>query len=205
VVLSDVAPGMVDAARRRAEALGLATVTTALRDLEAIDEPDDSFDAVLCRDGLMFATDPARATSELRRVLRPGGRAAVSVWGPRARNPWLAAPLDAVTAATGVVVPPPGIPGPFSLDDPDRLRSVLLDGGFETVTVTEVAVPWQATSFDEWWDRTTALAGPMATVLASLPTETVDAVRSHAVAILEPHRRGDGYDLPGVNLVATAR
>jgi SAM-dependent methyltransferase len=205
VVLSDVAQGMVDAAARRAEALGLTNVTTAARDIEAIDEPDATFDAVLCREGLMFAADPVRAAGELRRVLRPGGRAAVSVWGPRARNPWLAAVLDGVSEATGVVVPPPGIPGPFSLDDADRLRSVLLDGGFETVTVTEVPVPWQAASFDEWWERTTALAGPIASVLAGLPAETVDAVQSHAATILEPHRTAEGYDLPGVGLVAIAR
>lgn len=205
VVLSDVVPGMVDAASRRAAERGLANVTAAPRDLEAIDEPDAAFDAVLCREGLMFAADPVRAARELRRVLRPGGRAAVSVWGPRDRNPWLAAVLDGVSEATGVTVPPPGIPGPFSLDDPDRLRSVLLDGGFETVTVAEVPVPWRTASFDEWWDRTTALAGPIATVLAGLPAETVDAVRQAAARVLEPHRTADGYDLPGVGLVAVAR
>ena len=69
----------------------------------------------------MFATDPARAAGEIRRVLRPGGRAAVAVRGPRERNPWLAVVFDAVSAQVGAPVPPPGVPGPFSLGDADGL------------------------------------------------------------------------------------
>ena len=48
----------------------------------------------------MFATDPARAAREIRRVLRPGGRVALAVWGPRERNPWLGVVFDAVSAQT---------------------------------------------------------------------------------------------------------
>ena len=59
---------------------------TVVLDLEAIDEPDRSFDIVLCRDGLMLVPDPARAAAEIRRV---GGRLVVAVWGAPERNPWL--------------------------------------------------------------------------------------------------------------------
>src|ERR671936_1371604 len=59
----------------------------------------------------MFALDPARAVAEIRRILRPGGRLALAVWGPRARNPWLGVVFDAVSAQLGAPVPPPGIPG----------------------------------------------------------------------------------------------
>ena len=89
VVLSDVVPEMTAIAAARAEALGLDNVSTCVLDLEQIDQPDDSYDVVLCREGLMFAADPARAAGEIRRVLRPGGRVALAVWGPRERNPWL--------------------------------------------------------------------------------------------------------------------
>src|SRR6185295_2765066 len=91
------------------------TVSTRVLDLEQIDMPDASFDIVVCREGLMFALDSVRAASEIARVLRPGGRAAIAVWGPRDRNPWLGVLADAVQQHTGVPVPPPGTPGPFSL------------------------------------------------------------------------------------------
>src|SRR5687767_9929790 len=119
VVVSDVAPEMTAIAAARARAAGLANVSAHVLDLEDIDEPEASFDVVLCREGLMFAIDPARAASELRRVLRTGGRFALAVWGPRERNPWLGLVFEAVAAQLGRPVPPPGVPGPFSLGDAD--------------------------------------------------------------------------------------
>ena len=79
VILSDVAAEMTAIAAARAAALGLTNVSTRELDLERIEQPDASYDVVLCREGLMFATDPERAAHELRRVLRPAGRAAVAV------------------------------------------------------------------------------------------------------------------------------
>lgn len=87
VVLSDVAAEMTAIAATHAAALGLRNARTRELDLEAIEEPDSSFDAVLCREGLMLVADPARAASEIRRVLRPGGRASLTVWGPGRATP----------------------------------------------------------------------------------------------------------------------
>ena len=70
---------------------------------------------------------------------RPRGR--VAVWGPRARNPWLGCVFDAVGAQLGAPVPPPGVPGPFALDDPDGLAALLRDAGLADVAVDELAVP----------------------------------------------------------------
>ena len=66
-----------------AAALGLGNVRTLTLDLDRLDQPDQAYDVALCREGLMFAFDPAQAVAEIRRVLRPGGRMAVAVWGPQ--------------------------------------------------------------------------------------------------------------------------
>ena len=84
VVLSDVVPDMTAIASARARALGLTNVSTRVLDLEAIEQPDDSYDIVLCREGLRFVTHPDRALSEIRRVLRPGGRQSPSRSGVHA-------------------------------------------------------------------------------------------------------------------------
>jgi len=205
VVLSDVAPQMTEIAAARAQARGLANVSTAVVDIEQIAEPDGSYDAVLCREGLMFAADPGRATSEMARVLGPGGRVAVAVWGPRDRNPWLGIVLDSVSAQMGMPIPPPGVPGPFSLSDSARLAALLVGAGLDDVTVEDVTVPMSAPSFEQWWARTTALAGPLANLLAALPPDATDAIRERAREAVRPYETAGGLELPGVTLLASAQ
>ena len=132
VVVSDVAAEMAAIAARRAEARGLANVSPPAFGIEAIDSDDATFDVVLCREGLMFAADPALAVREISRVLRPGGRAAVAVWGPKAENPWLGIVFDAVSAQLGRPVPPPGMPEPFALADAARLEQLLVTNGLDS-------------------------------------------------------------------------
>ncbi len=204
VVLSDVAPAMAAIAGERVRALGLTNVSTRRLDLEAIDEPDRSFDVVFCREGLMLVPDPVQAAREIARVLRPGGRVAVAVWGPRERNPWLTIMFDAVSAQLAAPMPPPGVPGPFSLDDPDRLASVLAAAELTALDVRELDVPYRAASADEWWHRTAALAGPLAGRLASLPEPAQRALRDRATTAVAAYETGAGLELPGVALLAGA-
>jgi SAM-dependent methyltransferase len=205
VVLSDVASEMTAIAAARAAALGLANVSTCELDLEQIEQPDGSFDVVLCREGLMLVPEPDRAAREIRRVLRPGGRVAIAVWGPRERNPWLGVVFDAVSAQIGKQVPPPGIPGPFSLDDSDKLAGVLADAQLTDVAVHELPTPLRAASFEEWWTRTCALAGPLAKVLASLPERAAEALRSRLLEAIRPYETPAGLEFPGVTLLAVGR
>jgi SAM-dependent methyltransferase len=205
VVLSDVAAEMTAVAAARAQARGLTNVLTRVLDLERIDEPDASFDVVLCREGLMLVPDPARAAREIRRVLRPGGRAAFAVWGPRERNPWLGVMFDALSAQLGCPVPPTGIPGPFSLEDADKLAALLIQAGLSEVRVNEAPVPLRAGSFEEWWTARCALAGPLTKILAAVPEDVTRAIRDRAHAAATPYERSDGVEFPGVALIASAR
>jgi len=205
VVLSDAAPEMTAIAAARSKAAGLTNVTTREVDLERIDYPAASFDAVLCREGLMLVPEPATAVRECHRVLRPGGRAVFAVWGPRERNPWLGVLFDAVTAQTGLPVPPPGIPGPFSLEAPGALGDLLAGAGFAGTDVREIPSPVHASSIDEWWSVVPSLAGPIARVLGSLPDEVSGAIRARAYAAMADFATPDGYELPGVSLVGIGR
>ena len=195
---------MTSIAAARAAALGLGNVTTRVLDLERIEEPSGSYDVVLCREGLMLVPDPARAAREIHRVLRPGGRVAIAVWGPRAENPWLAVVFDVVSDQLGTPVPPPGLPHPFSLDDADRLAGLLSQAGLCDVVVHELPLPYHAASVDEWWERTTALAGPLAQKLASLPDNAAHALRARAGEAIDAYRTPAGLEIPGVSLVASA-
>lgn len=205
VVLSDVAPEMTAIAEARARALGLTNVRVRSLDLEAIDEPDSSYDVVLCREGLMFAVDPAGALGEIRRLLRPGGRVGIAVWAARDRNPWLALIFDAVGAQLGAPMPPPGVPGPFSLDDPERLAGLFAAAGLADVAVTELPVPLRDVSFDAWWTRTSALAGPLTNRLAAMPEPALHALRARLREAVQPYETDGVLDFPGLSLIVTAR
>jgi ubiquinone/menaquinone biosynthesis C-methylase UbiE len=205
VVISDVVPGMVEAAAARVAARGATNVRTAVLDLEAIDEPDESFEAVLCREGIMFAFDPAHAASEMHRVLAPRGRVAVATWAEPAANPWLGVLFEAITECTDAHLPRPGQPGPFALGDADLLRQLFTDAGFTHVGVARVAAPLRAPSFDALWTRALTLAGPVAGILNGLDDATRTQVRSHIRQAVERYEIGAALELPAVALVLTGR
>jgi SAM-dependent methyltransferase len=179
VVLSDVAAEMVAVAGRRASAA--AHVSTAVFDQSAIGFPGASFDAVISRHGLMFVEDPVDAVAEAARVLRVGGRYAAMTWDRRDQNTWLGLVLDAVSNQFGVPFPPPGVRGPFSLDNTVTLTSVLREGGLEDVTVVAISTPMHAGSLDEWWGRVPKLAGPLAIALGGMEADVREAIAERAM------------------------
>ena len=197
VVITDLVEEMTEIAAERATKLGLHWVTSKVIDLQRIDEPDDSFDVVLCREGLMFAAAPDEALVQIRRVLRDGGRVALAVWGPRERNPWLGLVFDVATAETGQPVPPPGIAGPFALSDPDQLSRLFDTAGFTDVSVIEQSCPLVDRSFASWWTRTCALAGPLAARLEAMSDQQRAALHDRARAAVQPYQAAGWSSLPG--------
>src|SRR3954449_8447045 len=92
LISSDRSPNMLEAARRASSELGLRNVEHRVLDVDAIELADASVDGVLSRFGYVLRGDPPPALREVRRVLRPGGRFAFSVWAARERNPWMTVP-----------------------------------------------------------------------------------------------------------------
>ena len=89
VTATDLTPEMLAIVERRAAAAELANMAFEVADMEDLPFPDNSFDAVISRFGVMYATDPVRTFAEANRVLKPGGRAAYMVWGPNDGNSML--------------------------------------------------------------------------------------------------------------------
>jgi ubiquinone/menaquinone biosynthesis C-methylase UbiE len=121
VVLTDLAPEMLDVANRRAGAQGVANIETKVCSADDLPFDDATFDSVSVRFGYMFFPDMTKATAEFARVLKPGGRLCSSVWVKPEENPWTTIALQAI--ATEAVVAPPDPNGPSSRTRPSRSAS----------------------------------------------------------------------------------
>ena len=88
VTATDISGEMTELASAKASELGLENVSFARMDVEAIDHEANRFDRALCALGLMYVPDPVNALREMHRVLRPGGRVSVAVWGERSNCGW---------------------------------------------------------------------------------------------------------------------
>jgi SAM-dependent methyltransferase len=141
VVGVDQSPGMLRFARERGAALGLGNLEFVESDAELIQMPEHSFDAVLCRWGLMFLPDLDGALRRVRSLMKPGASLATSVWATPDKVPLISLGAEAVRKITGIAPPPPDALGPCRLGDPSILDSALRRAGFgdvrrEPITVT---------------------------------------------------------------------
>jgi ubiquinone/menaquinone biosynthesis C-methylase UbiE len=201
IVETDLSPAMVDAARRR----GIPNAEHRVLDLLAIDVPDESVDAVACRFGYMLVPDPVHALRETRRVLRAGGRLAFATWASAQRNPWATA-YGPILIERGLQEPPqPGQPGQFGLGDPEEVERLVRDTGFDEVAVEEVPLEFRFSGWEDYRDVMLRLAAATRAVLEQLDERTRAEVDAGARARLERFLGPDGYVLPGLALVTSAR
>src|SRR5260370_484514 len=121
VVAIDQAPQMLEVARERMQAAGIETVEFVEGDAEAVTLPPGSFDAVVCRWGLMFFHDPVGTLTRLRNSLVPGGWLAVAVWGDPSQVPIISLPFSVFSRELSQPPSPPSGPNPFALSEPTSL------------------------------------------------------------------------------------
>jgi SAM-dependent methyltransferase len=203
LISTDFSPAMVEVARRRSAALGLRNVEHVVADAERLDLAGDSVDGVLCQSGYMLMSDPAAALAETRRVLRPGGRLALSVWGAPERNAW-AAQTGRFLVERGHVPPAePDAPGVFSLASEERLRALLAGAGFTTVRTEDVPVSLAFGDVDAYL-RWLIDVSPAGLLLRDLPAAEREALVARLTDAFAPFAVGGGYALPGVALCAVA-
>lgn len=146
VLATDIAPNILAFAAQAAADRGLTNVETRVMDGEILELPDESFDIVTSRVGLIYFPDQQGALAETRRVLKPGGRVGAIVYTTPERNPFFSIPVGIIRKRAGLPAPAPGQPGPFSLGGEGVLAAAFERAGFKQVTTDVVQAPLRMAS-----------------------------------------------------------
>ena len=172
-------------------------------DGEALPFADRSFDRALCGLGLMFFPDDQAALREIRRVLRPDGLLALSVWG-RADEVPLA---EAALACMRRLLPPPKVARPsiFRFGDADELARRLASADYCAIDIQPCRFTTSFRDAAAYWQGFLDLAGGAAESLSRLPAEKQQALAVAVSDELAPHAVAGGFELTSTVLIATAR
>lgn len=197
----DLIPGMLETARQASREIRPEISWVEGNALE-MPLPDESFDVVLCQQGLQFFPEKAKALWETHRVLTPGGRLIVSVWGPIEHSPAVAA----LQRALEHHVPEVGgfLPVVFSLSDPDELAGHLAAVGFEDVTVGAETGHVRFASAEEYL-KTYLGSTPLGGIVAALPEERRRALAADVSDSLRDYLDEEGLRFPQESNVGVGR
>jgi ubiquinone/menaquinone biosynthesis C-methylase UbiE len=149
VLATDISSNILEFARENAQRAGLKNVETRVLDGEDLKLPDDSFDAVVSRLGIMVFPHQEKAVAGFHRVLKKGGRLGLIVFSVPENNLFFSGPLAIIRRRAGLPTPLPGQPGIFSLGSPGVIDNLLTKSGFRDVQVKRQLAPLRMSSADE--------------------------------------------------------
>lgn len=198
VLGTDLAERMVEAAQQRAAQRGLRHLGFARMDAEQLALPDAGFDLALCALGLMYMPEPAQALREMRRVLRPGGRLALAVWGERACCGW-AVLFPIVDAEVRSEV----CPLFFRLGQEGALAGLCAEAGFERIAQQRIATTLCYADGDEACSAAFE-GGPVALAWSRFGDAVRTRVQARYLEAIAGWRHGRGYCIPGEFVIVSA-
>jgi SAM-dependent methyltransferase len=196
VLATDLAPAILEYVEHDARAAGLANVAVRAMDAEALEVEPGSFDAAICRLGLMYLPDLQAALASIRRALRPGGRIAAIVFSSPDRNGFFSVPVGIIRRRAGLGAPPPGQPGPFSLGAPGVLEQALTAAGLRDVEVRTLQAPLRLAAADDCLALEQESFGALHQMLAGLDDAARAAAWDEVGEALREYEGPDGFTGP---------
>jgi SAM-dependent methyltransferase len=180
VVAVDLAERLIALAEEKARTRGLSNIEFKVADMLALGYRDCSFDAVICVFGIFFVSDMTAAVRELWRMVRPGGKLAVTTWGPNLFEPASSAFWDAIRQER------PDLYRGFNpwdrISDPAGLGELFRAAGVSDAEIVAEAGRHPLSSPEDWW--TLAMGSGYRGTLAQLDPETLSRVREQNLAQL---------------------
>ena len=198
VVGVDLSPAPLKIAEERAAQRGLTNARFQQVDAHDLPFADNSFDRITSRLGVMFFSDLPRALKEMHRVLKPGGRATLLVWGPM-EQPYFDTTIGTVLRMLPGAVTPESGRKMFALGRDGRLAQALRESGFSSAEEALVTVPWTWPGTpEEVWEYFQDVAVPFAPLLQSIPPERRGEIDAEVLRAISQY-----YDGTSIKFTAT--
>jgi len=181
VIGIDLAEEMIRVAKENAESKGIKNYGARVIDATALPFEDNSFDAGICRFGIMFFPNPQAAIKEMVRVLKPNGVIALSVWASPTKNPWLTVIAGIVNTMLEVPSLPSDAPGVFRFADIKRIKSLFEMAGLRKVNTIEIEGESIFESPEQYWQVMTEVAAPIAQALNKVGIEQREQIKKAVI------------------------
>jgi ubiquinone/menaquinone biosynthesis C-methylase UbiE len=206
VVGIDISPSPLKIAAERAIQRGLSNVTFQQADAHELPFTDNSFDRITSRLGVMFFSDLPRALSEMRRVLKPEGRAILLVWGPM-DQPYFETTIGTILRMLPRVATPESGRKMFALGHKGVLSKALQQAGFLQITEELSTVPWTWPGTpEEVWEYFQDVTVPFASLIQSIPANRRGEIGAEVVKAISKYCDGTSIKFTAtVNIAIAAK
>ena len=199
VIVSDLSEGMLQVASEKAAERGIKNLETKVVDACEIPFADNTFDAISCRLGFMFFPDMLLAAKEMTRVLKSGGRIAITVWGSPEKNFWITCIMQNIKNYIEMPPPPEGAPGMFRCAKAGIVSELFKQAGLKNISEKEIIGKMNCHNAEEYWDFMTDIAAPFVEALSHTDGETKEKIRVGVVnSMNEKYPGNTAIDTSGI-------
>lgn len=184
VIMTDLADDMLVIARENAQKAGIKNIEFSVSDVCELPFPDNTFDAISCRMGFMFFPDMLLAAKEMVRVLKPGGRIAVSVWTGPDKNFWFSGIMGIIKQNMELPTPPLGSPGMFRCAKDGLISDLFIQAGLKDISQTEIPTKLKCQTAETYWSFVSEVVGPVVSALSTADSAMKEKIKSETFQLV---------------------
>jgi len=203
VLATDFSVRMLSHARALIDDNQLTNIDIYAMTAEDLDIHSETFDRVICNFSLPFFQDRKKALDEMFRVLKPEGKAAISIWADR-ENCLVLGIMDAIVQETVSDLENLIKPSLFDLGTDDAISTALDDTGFSSFEIHHETHTARYKKAEDYWEKLYRTGPDLRETLSEFSEEQVAHIRKRVLTEVEKHRQGDKIILPSEALIAIA-
>ena len=206
VTCTDAVAEMVAAAESEAQRRGLTNIAFRQCVADSLPFESNSFDAVVCRLGVMFFPDPLAALREMLRVAKPGGSLALAVWHKDELNPFTHVATDVMSRYIESPPADPDAPNAFRFAELGKLASILRLAGAGDVHEREFRLQIEAPiSPSEYWQLRAETSDTLRAKLAKLSADQVLRVQQEVREAVREFFPNGQMSFPAQMIIVTGK